>query len=557
MRRMAPVLSREEVENLTPDELTELEGLLEIDEQMSSPLRYMLAASKEAQSHKHLEILDDVILAAIEHRLYIDGPGPQSVRNAEGLYVHPERGDEIVTIIEIDMPPRHGKSFYVSQHLTAWFRTVFPDKNVVACSYGDDLARDWGIAAQQVVRDNPQFGVEVDRKFEAAHDWRLKGHKGRMITAGVGGPITGKGFHLGIIDDPIKNQKEALSETTRLDHKNWWATTFFTRCEPLAVIVIMATRWHEDDLSGHLLDTMQGKVYSVSIPAIAWDSVNEDGISIDPETGIADLMGRKPGEALWPERYPTARLKLIKEAQGEQWFQAMYQGKPSIAEGNKFKRFAAKWTLKDGVYTLKHPDGRIQTIPENQCLRISAIDLAATENTDSDWSVFAVGDVTPDHYLIIRYVRRERITSDKHTFWFTTLYNAWHPRYTMTERKTYELTLVQNLRRLGRYVMRKTHSVGDKVAKAHPAVERFGDDRVFTPENADWYPIWEREHKAFNNAKHDDQVDTTWMLVEAFDELSSWTPHIPQDDSLSARIDRYVDGQGDEKHDHPELGFQY
>ena len=376
MRRTTALLSEAEVMNLTADELNEYEKALELDEALSGPLPYMLAATPSAQSHKHLEILNDVIVAALDLRLYHDGPGPASVKSAEGLWVHPTRGDEVIRIIEIDEPPRHGKSFFVSKHVPAWFRTVRPEHNVVVTSYEADFARNWGVEAQQVIRDNPQFGVEIDRKHEAADDWRLKGHNGRMMTAGVGGPLTGKGFHLGVIDDPIKNQDEALSETIRQRHKNWWATTFFTRREPGAVVIIMATRWHEDDLSGHIIETMPDKVYRVSIPAISWDTTDEDGISVDPETGERDILGRTPGQALWPERYSVADLEQIRAAQGKMWFQAMYQGKPSVAEGNKFKRFEARWTLEDGIYTLHHPNGETTTVPEERCYRIASIDLA-------------------------------------------------------------------------------------------------------------------------------------------------------------------------------------
>lgn len=560
MRRTTPVLSEAEVLSLTADELSEYENALVIDEQLSSTLSLMLAVSDESEAYPHIKLLDEILLALVEHRLYKScGPGPASIKIAKGVYVHPITGERAVNQLEIDMPPGHGKSFMVSHHLPAWYLINFPDRKVGLATYEADFAREWGGKVQQLIKEHPEYGIEIDRKHEAQDRWLLKGRRGGMFTAGVGGPFTGKRIHLGVVDDPVKNSEDALSETKRTTNKNWWKTTFRTRAHPdgETVYVIMATRWHEDDLSGHILENESERTYQLSLPAIAFDTVDEEGYSTDPETGTRDPLNRRPGEALAPEMWSIEALEDFRRIQGPVWFEAMYQGKPSIAAGNKFNRFEAKWSLKDGIYTLEHPDGRVQTIRENQCLRVAAIDLAATENTDSDWSVFAVGDVTPDHYLIVRYVRRERVTSDKHTQWFTMLYDSWKPRYCMTEQKTYELTLVQNLRRLGRYVMRKATSRGDKVAKAFPAVERFGEDRVFTPKVAEWLDVWVREHKAFPNAKHDDQVDTSWMLVEAFDVLSVWAPHAPQDDSLSARIDRYVDGQGDEKHDHPELGFQY
>jgi hypothetical protein len=123
-----------------------------------------------------------------------------------------------------------------------------------------------------------------------------------LWAAGVGGPITGKGGNLLIIDDPIKNAEEAASETIRAKHKDWYGSTLYTRLEPAGALVVVQTRWNEDDLSGYLLDSEKDEPecwHIVNMPAIAEDEPQEFPLSCTMEPD-----DRLPGEALNPERYP-------------------------------------------------------------------------------------------------------------------------------------------------------------------------------------------------------------------------------------------------------------
>lgn len=556
--RQSVLLSEQEISYLTPDELDQYEQLLQIEETLGSLLQYMLRVSSETKAYRHLVYLCVIIQALVEHRLYSDGPGPQAVKNTQNQYVHPVTGEKAIRFLQIDEPPGHGKSFTVSEHLPAWFLTNYPDRKVGLASYEADFAREWGGKAQQHIKDHPEYGVHVDKKKQAQDNWGIEGHKGGMFTAGVGGPITGKRFHLGIVDDPIKNQDEALSETMRRKSRNWWATSFITRSHPdgETVFILMATRWHEDDLSGQVTAESPEKWFRVSLPAIAFDTVDAEGFSVDEETGKRDPLNRKPGEALCPEMWPVDVLMDIKDGQGPLWFQAMFQGKPSIAAGNSFRNFANRYSLIDGIYTLKSEDGSVTTFKESDCYRLSTVDLAATEKETSDYSVFATGDITPDHRLLIRNIVRERITSDKHTDWFTGNYEKSKPRYVGVENKTYGLTLIQNIRRLGRYIVKSINTPGDKVSKAHPATEAMSGGLVYLPDEAEWLEPWIAEHKKFPNGSHDDQVDTTSMLVDEFNLVGPWT-HVPviEDRSIETRMQNHYDGLQDEIQDHDEIGF--
>lgn len=146
-----------------------------------------------------------------------------------------------------------------------------------------------------------------------------------MATAGVGGPLTGRGANLLVVDDPVKNAEEALSPTVRQKHWDWWQSTASTRLEPDGVAIVMATRWHKEDLSGRLLtaaDAGEGEpVLRLHLPAIA-------------EAG--DWLGRREGEALWPQRWSLERLLEIKSGRTPYWWQALYQQRPTQATQAEF-----------------------------------------------------------------------------------------------------------------------------------------------------------------------------------------------------------------------------
>jgi len=234
-----------------------------------------------------------------------------------------------ITRLMVVLPPRHGKSMLVSQYFPAWYLGTFPDRRIILTSYEADFAAQWGRRARDVLE---KFGslfrerVRVDDTSSAADRWDLKGRPGGMATAGTGGPITGKGADVLIIDDPVKNAEEAASPTYREKAWEWYESTAYTRLEPRGAIILIMTRWHEEDLAGRLLQKMQqeGEKWTViNLPALA-------------EAG--DPLGRAPGEALWPGRFPKEALEAKRTAIGPYFWASLYQGRPAPLEGNLFKR---------------------------------------------------------------------------------------------------------------------------------------------------------------------------------------------------------------------------
>lgn len=232
----------------------------------------------------------------------------------------------------IFMPPRHGKSELVSRLFSAYYLYRFPDRWVGINSYAAELAYTFSRAA----RDNyTRLGNKVRGDAAAVKHWET-GDGGGLWAAGVGGPITGKGFNLGIIDDPLKNAEEAASETIREKHKEWYDSTFYTREEPEAAIVVIQTRWHEDDLSGYLLgkETEEPERWHI----VHFEAIKEDELPDYPDTCTVEPDPRQPGEPLAPLRYGLERLGKIARRIGDYFWNALFQQRPRAREGNMFKR---------------------------------------------------------------------------------------------------------------------------------------------------------------------------------------------------------------------------
>lgn len=230
------------------------------------------------------------------------------------------------------MPPRHGKSELVSRLFSAYYLLKHPDRWVGINSYAAELAYTFSRNS----RDNfTRAGGQMKRDAAAVKHWETP-QGGGLWAAGVGGPITGKGFHLGIIDDPIKNAEEASSETIRAKHRDWYDSTFYTREEPGAAIVIIQTRWHEGDLSGYLLDKESDEAEGWHI--VHFEAIKEPEPPEYPPSCTLEPDGRKQGEALAPLRYTIEKLNKISRRIGSYFFGALYQQRPSPREGGMFKR---------------------------------------------------------------------------------------------------------------------------------------------------------------------------------------------------------------------------
>lgn len=215
--------------------------------------------------------------------------------------------------IIISAPPRHGKSELVSIHTPIWVLENFPRKNVILTGYGAELVEIAGRRVRDTIRDNEGLLRARIRPDVSKVSAFLTETDGYMFSVGLGGAITGRGAHVLLIDDYIKEIKEALSQAHRDYIWNWFVTTAMTRLEPGATVIIIATRWHSDDLIGRILKHFPDKWENICLPAFA---------------GENDLIGRKPGEVLFPERYDVKEIEDQRDLLGGVFFHALYQQGP-------------------------------------------------------------------------------------------------------------------------------------------------------------------------------------------------------------------------------------
>ena len=199
----------------------------------------------------------------------------------------------------VTMPPRHGKSTMISYYFPTWYLGTHPDHRVMLASYEAELAASWGSKVRDALTAYGEdlFDITVNPASAAKDRWDVLDHDGGMVCVGVGGPLTGRGCDLMIIDDYIKNSEEARSQIIREKHWDWWTGTASTRLEPGAITVVLATRWHGDDLIGRLIDA----------DPIGWEVIHF------PAIATHDEEYRKEGEALWPARFDVPALRRIQK----------------------------------------------------------------------------------------------------------------------------------------------------------------------------------------------------------------------------------------------------
>lgn len=243
----------------------------------------------------------------------------------------------------ISAPPQHGKSELVSVRLPAFWLGNRPDEPVILASYAASLAASKSRHARAVVESKAferLFGVRTRRDSRAVDHWEIEGRRGGMLAVGVGGPITGHGAMLGLIDDPVENWEQAQSQTYRDKVWEWYRTTFRTRVWEGGTIVLVMTRWHPDDLAGRILADQAAEWTVLRLPALAEGQAERDENNryLGLPAGQADPIGRGDGEPLCPGRFSKEALLALKRDVGSVAWAGEYQGVPRAPEGNRFKR---------------------------------------------------------------------------------------------------------------------------------------------------------------------------------------------------------------------------
>jgi predicted phage terminase large subunit-like protein len=389
------------------------------------------------------------------------------------------------------LPPRHGKSEQVTVRYPVWRMMREPTMNVIVAAYNQSLAESFSRKSRSLARE--YLSLNDDRK--AANEW-MTDEGGTFRAVGVGGGVTGRGSSLLLLDDPVKSREEANSAAYRDRVWNWYRDDLYTRLEPDAQMIVIQTRWHENDLAGRILE---------SEDAASWHVVNLPALAEDD-----DALGRKPGAALWPERFDEDDLERIRTVLGTPSFTALYQQRPTALEGGMFKRDwfemvniaprAANrvryWdkaaTLDDGDYT---------------CGVLMARDGAGT---------FYVEDVVRGRWSTLERERiiRQTAEMDKATYTGFGGVAIWMEQEPGSGGKESAEATVRALAGHSVYAERVQ---GDKATRAEPLAAQC-EARNVKLVAGPWNAAYLDELTMFPNGRHDDQVDAT---TGAFARLAS------------------------------------
>jgi len=402
-----------------------------------------------------------------------------------------ERGE--IRRLMIFMPPRHGKSLLASQIFPAYYLGRHPDRQIICASYGQELADDFGRKVRNIVSDPihraifPEFRLADDsasmRRFGTTAG-------GSYFAVGRDGAITGRGADIFLIDDPLKNFEEARSELIREGLHQWYSTVARTRLQPGGGIVLISTRWHEDDLAGRVLREASGEDWHVlSLPAIA----------------EVDESFRRAGEALWPEKFPLEVLEQIRREVGGAIFTSLYQQHPAAAEGTVFNR--GWWRF-------------YRELPA--CKRVvQSWDTAFKTGSENDYSVCTTWGVLGNGYYLLSFWRG-RVDFPELKRLVGSLGKEWKPNAILVEDKASGQSLIQELQYQSALPIISISVDRDKMARAQAITPLIEAGKVFLPESAPWLDAYVDELAAFPTGVHDDAVDST---TQALNYLRHQTEH--------------------------------
>lgn len=387
-------------------------------------------------------------------------------------------------------------SLLTSKLFPAYLLYRYPDRWVGINSYAAELAYTFSRASRDAFRES---GGEFRGDANTVRNWETP-QGGGCWAAGVGGPITGKGFgSCGVVDDPLKNAEDAMSDRIRSKQKDWWGSTFYTRAEPDAAIVLVQTRWHDDDLAGWLLKEEANGEEPECWHVVNFEAVKEDESLKLPPTCTIEPDWRKPGEALCPERFGIERLRKIKPKVGAYFWNALYQQRPAPLEGGFFKR--SWWQF------YKQLPGGFDRI-------IQSWDCAFKETSDSDYVVGQVWGQTGSQFYLIDQIR-ERLDINGTLSAIRTL-TARYPeaRAKLVEDKANGPAVIDLLSREISGLI-AINPEGGKQVRAVAIAPFVEAGNVFLPDPtiAPWIHDWIIEFSQFPNGAHDDQVDSATQAV--------------------------------------------
>lgn len=384
------------------------------------------------------------------------------------------------------MPPRHGKSELASRRFPAWYLGRNPTKQIIAASYGDDLATDFGREVRNIV-DSPEYSSLFETKLaedsRAANRWNTS-EGGAYVAAGVGTAITGRGADILLIDDPVKDHEDAQSELKRDRVWNWYVSTAFTRLMPEGAIILIQTRWHEDDLAGRILNNKREEWAVIEMPAI-----------------------NTQGESLWPQWWPVSALQRIRDTIPSREWNSLYQQQPVPDTGDFFRK---DWFHRYA----KRPEG----------LSYYGMSDYAVTDRGGDFTEHGVFGIDPQENIYVVDWWSGQTASDVWIEAQLDLIKRWKPLMWVGEagpiRRAIEPFLIKRSRE--RKVFCRFEwlaSINDKPTRARGFQARASMGTVYLP-MTDWADDVLSQLLRFPAGALDDKVDVCGLLGRALDQTT-------------------------------------
>jgi len=380
----------------------------------------------------------------------------------------------------LSVPPRHGKSHMVTIRYPVWRLECDPATRVIVCAYNQFLANDFSRKARRLAERR----ILLDPERKSAEAWETAGGGG-MRAVGVGGGITGQGGDLVVIDDPVKSREEAESPAFRDRVYDWYTDDLYTRLEPGAAIILIMTRWHEDDLAGRILASEDGPSWTV--------------VNLPAEAEAGDPLGRAPGEPLCPARFDRRALAERRQVLGSYAYTALYQGHPLPPEGGLFKRhWFREW---------------LAAAPERFDGVIRYWDRAASEGR-GDFSAGVLMGRQGGAYTVIDVIRGQWSPKQREQIILTTalIDRDRYPNAAVwleQEPGSSGIDSVQaSIRNLAGFNVHADRVTGEKGVRAMPFAAQAEAGNIHLV-RAPWNGAYLDELCSFPNGLHDDQVDAS------------------------------------------------
>jgi predicted phage terminase large subunit-like protein len=410
------------------------------------------------------------------------------------------RGD--VSRLALFLPPGSAKSTYASILFPPWFLAQRPNANIIASSHTAELAERWGRRVRGLVQEHSNvLGVSVSQESSAAGRWATdKG--GEYFATGVGGGIAGYRADLAIIDDPIRAREDAESKTIRDKQWEWWKFDLSTRLKPGAGVILIQTRWHEDDLAGRILAEEGERWRVIKLPMEA--------------SSADDPLGRELGQPLWSEWF-TDEMRTDAKRDSRVW-SALYQQEPTPEEGSLFKR---EWFVP------------VDRLPPTDTLRLYGGSDYAVTSDGGDFTVHAVIGLDADGEMYLCDLWRKQAASDEWVEAWCDLVRKWKPLGWAEENGQIKSGVGPFLER--RAVERQAWCVreqfptrGDKAVRAQSIRGRMALKGLRIPKDAPWRAEFESELLRFPAGVHDDQVDAIGLVGQLLDKMLAGVKQTPK-----------------------------